>query len=126
MTDTRKTELANLIVDALENEDFKAAAAKAGSTAELCELMNANGIAASIEEVEPLNAEGREHMADLFDPAAGEMTELGLDMVAGGGKVCAAMMFASSVRISSSGTFDLKVRSAGSCVSQQKSTAGDF
>lgn len=97
MTDNRKVELANLFVEVLENEEFKTAAAKTHSPIELCELLKANGVNVTVEEVAEMSAEGEEHMTELFDTETGELTETGLDMVAGGGKVKAAVRYASSL-----------------------------
>lgn len=86
ITVARKREMGQMLEEALNNPEFEEKMMKVESEDELVVLLNDTGMVISKEEVHDALAEAPEVLSKLVNAETGELTEAGMDLVAGGGK----------------------------------------
>ena len=84
MTKERKEALQAQITEMLDNEVFMEGLAKAASAEDVCQLLAANNIDATAEEVNELTNDGNEALKRMKENNADELSEEDLSSVAGG------------------------------------------
>ncbi|MBR0216902.1 MAG: Blp family class II bacteriocin [Clostridia bacterium] len=86
MTNERRETLQKQFAEILEREGFMESLGKCVTTKDVCELLSANGIAITSEEVVELTEQGNEALKEYSEKAHDELDEEDLTDVTGGSK----------------------------------------